>query len=81
MGNILSTIAGWIGMSLILVAYYLVSTRRVTGESNLYQSLNFIGAFCLIYNTFVQQAWPVMILNIVWVIIAIKTLFIQKNRV
>jgi uncharacterized membrane protein HdeD (DUF308 family) len=80
MENILSTIAGWIGMSLILAAYYLVSTRKVAGESNLYQSLNFVGAFCLIYNTFVQQAWPVMVLNIVWVMIAIKTLFMKKKR-
>lgn len=81
MYNILSTIAGWMGMMMILAAYYLVSTKKVTGESNLYQALNFVGAVCLIYNTLVQQAWPIMVLNIVWVIIAVKTLLIRrKNR-
>jgi hypothetical protein len=79
MGNILPTIAGWIGMIIILAAYYLVSTKRVTGESNLYQSLNFVGAICLIYNTFVQQAWPIMVLNIIWVIIAVKTILIRRK--
>ncbi len=81
MENILPTIAGWIGMILILVAYYLVSIKKVTGESRLYQSLNFFGALGIVYNTFVQQAWPAMALNIVWAIIAIKTLLIvRKNR-
>jgi hypothetical protein len=80
MENILPTIAGWIGMIMILLAYYLVSTKKATGESNLYQSLNFIGAICLIYNTFIQQAWPIMVLNIVWVIIAVKTLLIRKKN-
>jgi hypothetical protein len=79
MNNILPTIAGWVGMMMILTAYYLVSTKKVTGESNLYQALNFVGAICLIYNTFVQQAWPIMVLNIIWVIIAVKTLLMRKK--
>ena len=56
--EVLPIIAGWVGMSLILMAYYLISVKKITGESNLYQLLNFVGAFCLIYNTFIQRAWP-----------------------
>ncbi len=79
--NILPTIAGWIGMILILIAYYLVSIKKVTGESRFYQSLNFFGALGIIYNTFVQQAWPAMTLNVVWALIAIRTLLLaRKNK-
>jgi hypothetical protein len=74
MENILSTIAGWIGMILILLAYFLVSTKRVTGNSRLYQWLNFSGALRIICNTFIQQAWPAMGLNIIWAIIAIYSI-------
>ena len=76
----LPTIAGWIGMIFILVAYYLVSTKKVTGESRFYQLLNFFGAIGIIWNTFTQQAWPAMSLNIVWALIAVKTLLLVKNK-
>jgi len=32
----LSTIAGWIGMTLILVAYCLVSVKKVSGQAYIY---------------------------------------------
>ncbi len=80
--NILSTIAGWIGMVFILIAYYLVSVKKVTGQSQFYQLLNFFGALGIIWNTFVQSAWPAMTLNIVWALIAIRTLLLaRKNRI
>ena len=82
MENNLPTITGWIGMVLILVAYYLVSSKKVAGDSRLYQALNFFGALGIIWNTLVQQAWPAMTLNVVWALIAIKTLLlVKKNKV
>lgn len=77
--DILSTIAGWIGMVLILMAYYLVSAKKVTAQAHSYQLLNFFGAIGIIWNTLVQQAWPAMTLNIVWAIIAINTLLIVRK--
>ena len=75
----LPTIAGWIGMIFILVAYWLVSAKKVEGGARLYQLLNFVGALGIIWNTFVQQAWPAMLLNVIWALIAIKTLLIIKK--
>ncbi|MBZ9572367.1 hypothetical protein KJA15_03490 [Patescibacteria group bacterium] len=80
MENISPTIAGWIGMAFILIAYYLVSTKKVTGESQSYQLLNLFGAIGIVWNTFVQKAWPAMALNIVWAIIALKTLLLTRKN-
>ena len=80
MDNTLPTITGWIGMVLILVAFYLVSARKVAGDSRVYQVLNLFGAIGIIWNTLIQQAWPAMTLNVVWALIAIKTLLLAKNR-
>ena len=79
MNNIFPTIAGWIGMVLILAAYYLISAKKVVGDSRLYQLLNFFGALGIVWNTFVQQAWPAMTLNVVWALIAVKTLLMTKK--
>jgi len=41
--NILIEIIGWLGMVLILVAYWLISSRRIEAKSVLYQILNLGG--------------------------------------
>ena len=69
-----STIAGCIGAVLILIAYYLVSSEIVTAQSMIYQIMNLFGAAGLAYNTFTQKAWPTLVLNVIWALIAIKIL-------
>lgn len=75
----LSNIVGWIGTLLIVVAYYLVSSKKVSGDSKNYQLLNFFGALGIIVNTYVQKAWPAMTLNVIWAIIAVKTLLLMRE--
>ena len=66
-------------MVLILVAYYFVSTKKVSGQAYIYQLLNFFGALGIIWNTFVQRAWPAMMLNVVWAVIAIVIILSVKK--
>lgn len=70
-------IIGWIGAILILLAYYLVSTKKTKGDSILYQALNLIGAVALLILTYSKGAIPSAVLNIIWAAIAIKSLFIK----
>ncbi len=51
-------IVGWIGAIALLVAYALVSARRVKGDSTSYQSLNLVGSVLLIVNTVYYRAYP-----------------------
>jgi hypothetical protein len=50
--NLLVNIIGWIGVALLLVAYWLVSSRRWSGDSLPYQALNVSGAGLLIVNSY-----------------------------
>ena len=77
--NTLSQTVGWIGTCLIIIAYYLVSSKKVDGGGIRYQALNLIGALCVGVNVFSQKAWPALFLQIVWAIIAIVSLF-QNTR-
>jgi hypothetical protein len=66
-----ASIAGWIGMILILGAYFLISYNFVKGESFLYQIINLIGASGLFYNAYFSKSKPLMTLQLSWAIIAI----------
>ena len=71
---ILVDIAGWAGVVILLVAYGLVSTKRIEGNSVVYQFLNAIGAVMLIVNSFYYRAYPSVVVNIVWIGIAVYAL-------
>ncbi|MBN1169129.1 hypothetical protein JXA63_04535 [Candidatus Woesebacteria bacterium] len=69
---------GWLGMLLILTAYYLNSVGRVKSNSKNYHLLNLFGALGIIVNTYSNQAWPAMTLNIFWLLIAAVSLLKKK---
>ena len=61
--------AGWIGATLILLAYLLLSMGRLSGQSALYQAMNVAGAAGFIVNGWWHGAVPSATLNIVWMLI------------
>ncbi len=68
-------IVGWFGAFSVLLAYLMVSLRKWEGNSTRYQGVNLIGGICLIANTLYFKAYPSSFVNLVWVGIAIFTLF------
>ncbi len=72
--------AGWLAAVLILAAYLMVSTGRLSGRSALFQWLNVAGAFGFVINSGAHRAWPSAILNIVWACIGLFTLWHIRNR-
>jgi hypothetical protein len=49
---------GWIGTVMYLVAYVLVSLKKVEGDSPLYQGINIVAGLLLIANTYYWRAYP-----------------------
>ena len=73
-------IAGWVGTFFIVFAYFLVSYKKVDGDSKIYQAMNLLGAIGVGVNVFHQHAWPAVALQIVWGIIAIIAL-VKRQKV
>jgi hypothetical protein len=71
---------GWVGAVALLVAYGLVSTRRVEGDAFPYQLLNAAGSVFLIVNTAYYGAYPSAALNLVWGGVAMHTLWSRSRR-
>lgn len=72
--SLLMDVIGWIGAALVLSAYFLVSTKRLNGDSGPFQWLNLTGGIGLLINTLYYRAYPSSLVNIVWILIAGVTL-------
>ncbi len=69
--KILIDTIGWTGSGLVVLAYGLVSTNRLKGNSIIYQLINLMGAIFLLINTLYFGAYPSSFTNIVWITIAL----------
>ena len=72
--NLLIELAGWLGTAALLLAYGLVSTRRLAGDSVPYQLLNLVGGALVLINSFHHGAMPSVAVNVFWIAIGIFAL-------
>lgn len=77
-------IVGWTGAILVILAYLLITTRKVKASSILYQTLNFFGSIGIIVNSFFYRAYPSVIVNALWILIALyglSVILIKKKKI
>jgi hypothetical protein len=77
--NYFVEIIGWIGAVLIIGAYYLNINGKIKSTSAWYIVSNLLGGVFFTINTLVHQAYPSMIVNIIWVFIAVAAL-LKKDK-
>jgi hypothetical protein len=77
--NILIECLGWIASVLIVGSYALNITGRLQAESKWYIIANIVGGFFFVINTYFHQAYPSMMVNFIWVIIAIVMIAKKKK--
>lgn len=65
---------GWIGTFLVVLAYLLVSCKKLSATSSAYQLLNLFGVIGVGANVYYQEAWSALTLQVVWGIIAVISL-------
>ncbi len=59
-------IVGWIGATLIIAAYALLSAGKLKGDSRAYHWMNICGAIGFVVNSGWNGALPSAALNVVW---------------
>ena len=80
MSTLLVDLLGWLGAALILVAYGLVSARRLEGDAIAYQLPNLGGGLLLVVNTVYYGAYPSTAVNAVWIGVAGWSLLTRARR-
>jgi hypothetical protein len=68
-------VAGWTAMILILAAYWLLSTGRLSSTTPLYQWMNIVGAAGFVINSGWNNAIPSAVLNVLWMGIGLWALW------
>lgn len=67
-------IIGTIGVSLILLAYFLSTFKLVSSDSKAYYIMNVIGAGLACYASYLINYWPFVILEGVWTLVSVAGL-------
>lgn len=66
---------GLIGVSIILVTYYLLQSGRLKSISFSYSILNLIGSGLILYSLFFAWNLPAAVVEIAWIAISIYGIF------
>lgn len=67
-------ILGWIASILIVGSYALNLWGKIETNSKAYMWANIVGGLFFVINTYFHHAYPSMVVNIIWVIIALGLL-------
>jgi hypothetical protein len=69
---------GWVGAAALLIAYALVSFKRLQGDSATFQFLNISGSVLLAANTIFYGSYPSTFVNLIWAAIAVFSMATRK---
>jgi hypothetical protein len=70
---------GWVGAVALLIAYALVSFRRLEGDSATFQFLNISGSILLAANTIFYGSYPSTFVNLIWAGIAVFSIAVRRR--
>ena len=76
-------VMGWVASLLIVGSYGLNLWGKLPAQHPIYVWSNIIGGLFFVINTYYHQAYPSMLVNIIWVIIALAILlkaFFKKQK-
>jgi len=78
--ELLIEILGWIASVLIVGSYAFNISGKLSTNSKWYVWANIIGGLFFVINTYFHQAYPSMVVNIIWVFIAIIMILKRKRN-
>ena len=70
---------GWVGAAALLVAYAMISHKKLEGDSATYQLLNISGSLLLAANTIFYGSYPSTFVNLIWAGIAVFSITARKR--
>jgi hypothetical protein len=73
-------LTGWVGAVLLLLAYALVSSRKLAGDGVRFQLLNLSGGLLLAANSAYHGALPSVAVNAVWIVIGVVALLRARRQ-
>jgi hypothetical protein len=70
---------GFIGVSLILLAFFLNATNKLSSDHSLYLGLNATGAAIACLASYLISYWPFVILEGAWTVVSLWALLRKRK--
>jgi hypothetical protein len=67
-----------VGVSLILIAFFLLTLKKVDAQNVYYNLLNLIGAGLACYGSYLIKSIPFVVLEAIWSLVALYGLIRRK---
>lgn len=67
----ISDFVGMTGVIIILVAYFLLSTGKWISDSMIYQFLNFLGAWLILFSLYFHWNLSSVVIEVAWIFISV----------
>ena len=64
-------LSGIIGVTLIVIAYFLLQINKLSSQSLMFSILNFFGSFLILISLFDEWNLPSFIIEIFWMLISL----------
>jgi len=71
---------GFIGMLMILIAFFLNQTHKWKADALIYDVFNAVGGLLLVIYALAIQSWPFLGLNGIWTIVSLRDVVMDLNR-
>ena len=68
-------IVGWLAAALMLSAYLLLTSDRISSRSNLYHWMNVLAGVGFVINSGWNGAYPSAFINVIWAVIGLYGVF------
>ncbi len=68
------TLCGWIGMAIIVVTYYFVTSGKWGPHTKIDEVMNITGSVLVGINVYHTATWPAFTLQIIWIFVAMLSL-------
>jgi hypothetical protein len=78
--KILMECIGWFGSLLVVLAYALLSVKKLSSNAKSYQLMNLFGSIFLVVFTAYKEAYPPATVNTIWAIFALISLTKQGDN-
>ena len=71
----ISDVIGLIGVTLMLIAYFMINTHKMTVKQLSYQLLNFVGAGLVLFSLYFNWNMSAVVIEIVWMLISVMGMY------
>jgi hypothetical protein len=68
--DIFTNILGLVGVTIILVTYFLLNTNKLSADNLNYQLLNFFGSWLILFSLIVNWNLASFVIEIFWILIS-----------